>query len=273
MKKLIIVRGGGDIATGTIYKLKRCGFPVLILETEQPSAIRRHVSFCEAVYTGRQQVEDMTATLAHSVEEAVALLEEGQLPLLVDPKGDSIEKLKPLAVVDAILAKRNLGTHRDMAPVVIGLGPGFSAGEGGDVHAVIETMRGHDLGRIFYEGSALPNTGVPGDVGGYTKERVIHSPVSGFVRPLKEIGDPVSKGEIIAHIDSENSSVPVAATMDGLLRGMIREGFALKAGFKMADIDPRLSEYKNCFTISDKARCIGGAVVEAIFHLGGAILW
>ncbi len=271
MKNLIIVRGGGDIATGTIYKLKSCGFPVLILETEHPSAIRRHVSFCEAVYQGEQQVENLCTILAHSVEEAVTLLNKGKLPLLVDPKGDSIEQLKPLAVVDAILAKKNLGTHKAMAPVVIGLGPGFTAGE--DVHAVIETMRGHDLARVIYDGSAIPNTGIPGDVGGHSKDRVIHSPANGSLRPLKQIGDTVSKGETIAFIDSESNSVPVAATMDGLLRGLIREGFPVKEGLKIADIDPRLDEYKNCFTISDKARCIAGGVVEAILHLGGTQLW
>ncbi len=273
MKKLIIVRGGGDIATGTIYKLKNCGFPVLVLEAEQPSAIRRPVAFCEAVYGGTQTVEDMTVTLAHDLDEAVSLLEKGELPILVDPKGEAIEKLKPFAVVDAILAKKNLGTHREMAPITIGLGPGFTAGENGDVHAAIETMRGHDLGRIIYNGSALPNTGIPGDVGGYTKERVIHSPAAGLLKPVKIIGGSVKKGETIAYIENEQGRIAVEATMDGLLRGLIRQDYPVKSGMKIADIDPRYSEYKNCFTISDKARCIGGAVLEAILNLGGEKLW
>ena len=159
MKDLIIVRGGGDLATGTIYKLKKCGFPVLILEVENPSAIRRNVAFCEAVYQGTQAVEDMTGYLAESLEQAEALLREGKLAVLVDPMGESVPKLQPLAVVDAILAKKNLGTNRNMAPITVALGPGFVAGE--DVDAVVETKRGHNLGKVLWSGSAAPNTGVP----------------------------------------------------------------------------------------------------------------
>ena len=185
MKDLIIVRGGGDLATGSIYKLKKSGFPVLILEVANPSAIRRNVAFCEAVYQGTQTVEDMTCYKAESLRQAQQFLSEGKLAVLVDPAGDSISQLKPMAVVDAILAKKNLGTNRNMAPITVALGPGFTAGE--DVDAVIETKRGHHLGRVLWTGSAAPNTGIPGIIGGYGKERVIHCPANGILRNIKKI--------------------------------------------------------------------------------------
>lgn len=269
MKDLIIVRGGGDLATGTIYKLKKSGFPVLILETVNPSAIRRNVSFCEAVYQGEQTVEDMTCHLAESVEQAQQFLAEGKLTVLVDPAGESIRELKPLAVVDGILAKKNLGTSRDMAPITVALGPGFVAGQ--DVDAVIETKRGHNLGRVLWNGSAAPNTGIPGIIGGYGKERVIHCPAAGILRNVKKITDTVSKGDVIALVETETGTVPVEATLDGILRGLIRDGYPVRVGFKMADIDPRAEEYDNCFTISDKARCIAGGVLEAILQRKGEL--
>ena len=265
MEDLIIVRGGGDLATGTIYKLYQCGFPVLILEIPNPSAIRRNVAFSEAVYQGRQTVEDVECVLAGSEEEAANLLEKGILTLLVDPEGKSIEKFKPMAVVDGILAKKNLGTHRGMAGITVALGPGFEAGK--DVDAVIETQRGHRLGRVMYEGCAAKNTGIPGIIGGYGKERVIHSPAEGVFQSVRKITDTVKKDEIIAYIQTEGEEVPVTATIDGILRGVIRDGYPVPKGFKIADIDPRLSEYNNCFTISDKARCIAGGAVEAILCL------
>ena len=269
MKNLIIVRGGGDLATGTIYKLKKSGFPILILEVATPSAIRRNVAFCEAVYQGTQTVEDMTCYLAASQEQAEQFLSEGKLTVLVDPVGESIVKLKPLAVVDAILAKRNLGTHKEMAPITVALGPGFTAGE--DVDAVIETKRGHNLGRVLWTGSAAPNTGIPGIIGGYGKERVIHCPATGILRNVKKITDTVSKGDTIAMVETADGSVPVKATLDGILRGLIRDGYPVTAGFKMADIDPRVDELDNCFTISDKARCIAGGVLEAILQRKGEL--
>ena len=269
MKNLIIVRGGGDLATGTIYKLKKSGFPVLILEVPSPSAIRRNVAFCEAVYQGSQRVEDMTCYLAESVEQAEQFISQGKLCVLVDPKGESISRLKPLAVIDAILAKKNLGTNRNMAPITLALGPGFTAGE--DVDAVIETKRGHNLGRVLWEGMAAPNTGIPGIIGGYGKERVIHSPAKGILRNVKKITDTVSKGEVIAVVETEDGNVPVEATLDGILRGLIRDGYPVHVGFKMADIDPRAEEYENCFTISDKARCIAGGVLEAVLQRKGEL--
>ena len=269
MKDLIIVRGGGDLATGTIYKLKKSGFPVLILEAAQPSAIRRNVAFCEAVYQGEQTVDDMTCCLADSLAQAQQFLSEGKLTVLVDPVGESISELKPLAVVDAILAKKNLGTNRSLAPITVALGPGFIAGQ--DVDAVIETKRGHNLGRVLWSGCAAPNTGIPGKIGGYDKERVIHCPAKGILCNVKNITDTVSKGEIIAVVETEDGIVPVEATLDGILRGLIRDGYPVRVGFKMADIDPRADEYINCFTISDKARCIAGGVLEAILHRKGEL--
>ena len=269
MKNLIIVRGGGDLATGTIYKLKKSGFPVLILEVPNPSAIRRNVAFCEAVYQGSQRVEDMTCYLAESVEQAEQFISQGKLCVLVDPMGESIPRLKPLAVIDAILAKKNLGTNRNMAPITLALGPGFTAGE--DVDAVIETKRGHNLGRVLWKGAAAPNTGIPGIIGGYGKERVIHCPAKGILRNVKKITDTVSKGEVIAVVETEDGNVPVEATLDGILRGLIRDGYPVHVGFKMADIDPRAEEYENCFTISDKARCIAGGVLEAVLQRKGEL--
>lgn len=267
MKDLIVVRGGGDLATGSVYKLKRCGFSVLILETANPAAIRRTVAFSEAVYQGYQTVEGITCYLAQSLAQAEAFLQEGRLTMLVDPEGESIGKLKPLAVVDAILAKKNLGTSRDMAPVTIGLGPGFTAGC--DVDAVIETKRGHRLGMVLRSGSAEANTGVPGIIGGYGRERVIYCPAEGILRNVKKITDIVVKGETIAVVETEHGIVPVEATLDGIVRGMIRDGYPVFRGFKIADIDPRIEERENCFTISDKARCIAGGVLEAILQLKG----
>lgn len=264
-KPLIIVRGGGDIASGTISKLYKCGFYVLILEISAPSAIRRNVAFSEAVYQKKQTIEGITCYLAENLDVAQTYLSEGKLTLLVDPNADCIKDLKPLAVIDAILAKKNLGTSRDMAPITIALGPGFCAGV--DVDAVIETNRGHNLGRIIYDGFAAKNTGIPGNIAGYSKERVIHSPAEGILKNVCHITDTVQKGQVIATIESVDGFVSVHATIDGLLRGLIRDGFPVTKGFKIADIDPRLTEYDNCFTISDKARCIAGGVLEALFAL------
>lgn len=269
MNQLIIVRGGGDLATGTIHKLFTCGFPVLVLETANPSAIRRNVSFCEAVWHGTQTVEGVTCVLAHSPEEAETLLRQGKLVMLIDPEGACIPRFSPLAVVDGILAKRNLGTHRAMAPITVALGPGFEAGV--DVDAVVETKRGHNLGRVIRQGTAAANTGIPGIIGGYGAERVIHSPASGILRNRRAITDTVTEGEIIAVVETPEGEIPVRASLTGLLRGLIRDGYPVTRGFKIADIDPRLDEYDNCFTISDKARCIAGGVVEAILCRKGEL--
>ena len=311
---LIICRGAGDLATGIIHRLHRAGHRVIALETDYPAAIRRQVSFCEAVYDGSAAVEGVTARLVPALTDAEtdtesatetdaetgteidtetysgvndtpaahiasekwsrsdieAVLEAGEVPLLIDPTGESIALLKPDVVIDAIIAKRNLGTTINMAPLVIGVGPGFTAGN--DVHLVIESMRGHNLARIITDGMAQPNTGVPGNIAGFTSERVIHAPAAGYIHDVRKIGDIVQKGDEIARIyldkgsfDNELSEyVPVNATITGIIRGLIREGYYFKKGFKIADIDPRESELTNCFTISDKARSIAGSVLEAV---------
>lgn len=295
---LIICRGAGDLATGIIHRLHRAGHRVIALETDYPAAIRRQVSFCEAVYDGSAAVEGVTARLvpaladaetdtetysgkndtpaAHIVSEKwdssaiEAVLEAGEVPLLIDPKGESIALLKPDVVVDAIIAKKNLGTTINMAPLVIGVGPGFTAWQ--DVHLVIESMRGHNLARIITDGMAQPNTGVPGNIAGFTSERVIHAQAAGYIHDVRKIGDIVQKGDEIARIYPDKESydnalseyVPVNATITGIIRGLIREGYCFREGFKIADIDPRESELTNCFTISDKARNIAGSVLEAV---------
>ena len=264
-KNLVIVRGGGDIASGTIMKLYKCGYRVLVLEIEKPSSIRRNVSFSEAVYEKTQKVEDVTCYLAKDSDEAKEYLKQGKLTMLIDPSCDCLSTFNPIAVVDAILAKKNLGTTKGMAPITIALGPGFKADV--DVDAVIETMRGHSLGRVILQGEAIENTGVPGIIAGFGIERVIHSPAEGIIRNIHHITDTVKKDELIAEIQSSDGITPVYATIDGLLRGLIRDGYYVTKGFKIADIDPRANEYNNCFTISDKARCIAGGVIEALMYL------
>ena len=270
MKKsdLIIVRGAGDLATGTIHRLKKSGFHLLVLETDHPAAIRRQVALSEAVYSGSTCVENVEAVRIESVEQMRQVWEEGKVPVLVDPKGESIRLLKPKVVVDAILAKKNLGTTRDMAPLTIALGPGFTAGV--DVDLVVETKRGHRLGRIIREGAAIPNTGVPGVIGGYGAERVIHAEKAGIFRNVCAIGDIVSAGETIAEIETPDGiRTPVTTRIAGILRGLLRDGYPVTPGFKVADVDPRREELENCFLISDKARCIAGSVLELI----AANLW
>lgn len=264
-KQLIIVRGGGDIATGTIHRLHRCGYPVLVLETGSPSAIRRQVAFSEAIYDGQSEIEGVTCLKVSDFAEAKAVLEAGAIPMMMDEMCEILKEVRPWALVDAILAKKNLGTNRNMADKTIGLGPGFAAGE--DVDLVIETMRGHNLGRIISRGTALPNTGTPGLIGGAGKERVIHSPAMGILFGKVRIGDRVEKGQPVAVIVTGQGEVVVEASLTGLVRGLIRDGYPVAKGFKIADIDPRESEYENCFTISDKARAIGGSVLEALLYL------
>ena len=255
-EEIIIVRGGGDIATATIHKLFRCGFRVLVLEVSKPTAIRRQVAFSEAVYEGTSIVEGVTCKKVDTKEEIINCFNNGVVPLIIDESCKCLEEIKPIAVIDG-----NLGTNRNMAKVTIALGPGFVAGE--DVDVVIETKRGHNLGRIITSGSAAKNTGIPGVIAGYGKERVIHAPAEGIMKNKKQIGDFVQQGEIIATI----GDVEVTATIDGLLRGLIRDKFYVKKGLKIADIDPRKEEKENCATISDKARCIAGGVLEALLSL------
>ena len=258
---IIVVRGGGDIASGAIQKLYRSGFKVLVLETETPSAIRRKVAFCEAVYEKEIEIEGIKARLVANDEEIQDCWDSDIVPVMIDSRGKVIERLKPLAVVDGILAKQNFGTKRSMAPITVALGPGFSAPE--DVDIVIETMRGHNLGRIIEEGRASENTGVPGIIAGFGIERVIYSDYSGVITNIEKIGNVVEKGDVIAVVGDNE----IYASISGVLRGIIRDGYKVKKGLKIADIDPRISEKDNCFTISDKARNIGGAVLESILYL------
>jgi len=254
---LVIIRGGGDLATGVAVRLFRAGFPVMILEIERPTVIRLPVSFARAIYEGKVMVEEIEAVLIPSWEKAEDIIKKGKIPVLIDPEGSCIEKLSPTVIVDAILAKRNLGTRKDQAPLVIGLGPGFTAGE--DVDVVIETKRGHNLGRVYYQGQAALDTCVPGEVGGESKRRLLRAPTKGKIVPLHQIGDLVKAGEIIAEVEG----VPLKAEISGVLRGLIYPQSWVTKGMKVGDIDPRgIREF--CFTVSDKARSLGGAVLEAI---------
>lgn len=259
-KNLVVVRGGGDLATGTICRLQQSGYKVVALEIEQPTVIRRTVSVAQCIFTKQFEVEGIKAVLTASPEQALELAFRGVIPVLIDPDGVTIEKTHPYVVVDAILAKKNIGTKIDWAPIVIGLGPGFTVGA--DVHAVVETKRGHDLGRVYYQGEALPNTGIPGDVCGASTERVVRAPAEGRFLPVRKIGDWVKKGEDLGYVER----VPVKAPLQGVLRGLINEGIVVTKGMKIGDVDPRqVIDY--CWSISDKARAIGGGVLEAIMHL------
>ena len=254
---LIVIRGGGDLASGVAVRLFRAGFSVMILEVDHPTVIRLPVSFARAVYEGKAIVEEIEAVLIPSWEKAKDTIKQGKIPVLIDPKGSCIKKLSPIVLVDAILAKRNLGTKIDQAPLVIGLGPGFTAGE--DVEVVIETERGHSLGRVIYQGQAAPDTGIPGEVGGESKRRLLRAPAEGKIIPLRKIEDLVKEGEVIAEVEG----IPLKAEISGVLRGLIYPQSWVTKGMKIGDIDPRgIKEY--CFTVSDKARSIGGAVLEAV---------
>ena len=260
--QLVVVRGAGDLATGCILRLVRAGFRVLALEVAAPSAIRRTVSFSEAIYEGTATVEGVRALRCEAVPEQWT--SKDPVPILVDPDGRVLEHLAPVALVDAILAKRNLGTRRGLAPVVVALGPGFTAGL--DADAVVETNRGHDLGRVLLAGCAEANTGIPGLIGGHGGERVIHAPVAGRVEPLCAIGDRVKAGDPVLSLQG----VVVRSAIDGVVRGLIRPGFEARVGLKVADVDPR-GQREHCFTVSDKARAIAGGVLEAILMLGDGV--
>ncbi len=253
----VVVRGGGDLASGVIYRLFKAGFPVFVTELERPLVIRRMVAFASAVYEGDICVEGVTARLAESVDDARRILARGMLPVLVDPTAVHLLAIGPAVVVDARMAKRNLGTKRTDARLVIALGPGFVAGD--DCHAVVETKRGHYLGRVIWKSSAQPNTGRPGDVEGWSSKRVLRSPGDGHVVPRVDIGERVRADMVIATVNEQ----PVVAPFDGVLRGLIHPSVEVTKGLKIGDVDPR-GVRDHCFTISEKALAIGGGVLEAI---------
>ena len=254
----IVVKGSGDLVSGVICRLFKSGFKrICATEISQPQAVRREVAFCEAVYDGEKTVEGVTARLIESYGQVKEIWEKGLIPILVDPDANVIDSLKPDIIVDAILAKKNLGTNITDAPLVIGLGPGFYAGK--DVNMVVETKRGHDLGKVIHEGEAEKNTGIPGIIGGYGVERVLRGPGEGRLKVLKNIGTFVEPGEVVAEVEG----MPVKAEIKGIIRGMLRDGTQVWKGMKTGDIDPRgINGF--CFTVSEKAFAICGGVLEGI---------
>lgn len=261
---LAVVRGGGDLATGTINRLFKSGFRVIVLEIEVPTVIRLEVSAATAVFRDTVEIEQVKYQLVDSAQAGIKALDENVVPVLVDPNMESLKNIKPDVLIDATLAKRNMGVSISLAPIVIALGPGFTAGI--DCSAVIETSRGHDLGVILYEGSPQPNTGIPGMIAGYAEERVIRAPKSGYISASKRIGDSVKAGDVIGLVDGEK----VLANIDGVIRGLIHERVKLSKGMKIGDVDPR-SNQAACTTISDKARALGGSVLEAYLAISGRL--
>lgn len=256
---LIVIKGAGDIATGIAWRLHRCGFSVVCTEIARPTTVRCTVAFSRAVYEGEATVAGLTARLAADAEEARTLLQQGIVPILIDPEYTEARRLAPDVLVDAIIAKKNTGTAITDAPLVVGIGPGFTAGE--DCHFCVESNRGHDMGRTLYEGSPEPDTATPGNVGGFRDERIIRATADGIWHPKAAITDVVEKGQLIAYA----GETPVYAKMSGIVRGMLPEGTPVKTGLKSGDIDARC-RIENCFTPSDKALAIAGGILEGILY-------
>lgn len=257
---LALIKGAGDIASGIAVRLKRAKFDIAMTDIERPTAIRRTVCFSQAIVNGWAYVEDIKAERAQSIDDIYEIIKRGNIAVIADEKAECIKTLKPYFVIDAILAKKNLGTSIDDAPVVIGVGPGFRAGV--DCHAVIETQRGHYLGRVILEGNAAENTGVPGNIGGYTTERIIRAVKDGIFTPVCQIGDIVEAGQTVAYVDGE----PVKCLIGGVLRGILPENTPVYKGMKSGDVDPRCKK-EHCYTVSDKASAVGGGVLEAMLRL------
>jgi len=253
----VTIRGGGDLATGVAVRLHRAGFSVLVLEIQQPLAVRRLVALAEAIYAGRVVVEGIEGRRADSPEEVAALLQTGVIPVLVDPQAESTSGLRPAAIVDGRMRKAPSELPLDSVPLILGLGPGFEAGV--DCHAVIETRRGHHLGRILWQGRASPDTKVPEAVEGYAVDRVLRAPRSGVMQGLATLGSLVRQGEALLAIDGQQ----VVAPFDGALRGLLHDGVRVERGMKVGDLDPR-RETRFCREVSDKALAVGGAALEAI---------
>ena len=256
--KLAIVRGGGDLATGVIYRLWKARFSVLCLERPEPLVVRRTVAAAEAVFSGQCTVEDMRIVKINSLEEWRG---GADVAVLVDPEAEAVGILRPSVVVDATMTKRYNGISKSCAPLVLALGPGFSAPE--QVHGVIETKRGHSLGRLITDGSAIPDTGIPGSVNGYTTERILRAPCRGRVAGRYKIGDYIRAGDIVATVNG----LEVRSKIDGVLRGLVHPSVTVGAGVKIGDVDPR-GDRSLCFTITDKALAVAGGVLEAILHFG-----
>jgi xanthine dehydrogenase accessory factor len=257
---LCVVRGGGDLATGVVHRLHHAGFPVVVLELDQPRVVRRMVSVAQAIYDGAITIDRLNALHYDSFAAAV-IARSGDIPVVTDPDGDSLSTLQSPILIDARMCKQPLDTKIDSAQFVVGLGPGFVAGV--HCHAVIETNRGHDLGRVIWKGAAQADTGKPESVMGFEGDRVLRAPTAGVLRAQKEIGDLVRKDEVIATVDGQK----IIAPFDGALRGLIHDGIVVTADEKVGDLDPRC-EPRYCFTISDKSLAIGGGVVEAVLSSG-----
>jgi xanthine dehydrogenase accessory factor len=253
----VLIRGGGDLASGVAMRLHRAGLKVLITEIPQPLAVRRLVSFSDAVYAGQMTVEGVTGVLAADLSAAQEIIERGKLPVLVDPDAKIRVDLKPKVLVDARMTKRPPDLDMQAASLVIGLGPGFIAGE--NCHAVVETLRGHHLGRVIWRGQPEPDSGLPEPVGGKGRDRVLRAPESGILLTLVNIGDPVAEGQSLAEVADHE----VLAPFRGVVRGLLRAGVAVRKGLKIGDIDPR-GDATFCHLISDKSLAIGGGVLEAI---------
>lgn len=258
MNAKVLIRGGGDLASGVAARLHRAGMQVLITELAQPLVIRRSVAFAEAVFTGETKVEEITARLGTSFTEVVDILENGEIAVFVDPDLNVLGEYAPLVLIDARMTKKPPEIGMDAAPLVVGLGPGFCAGE--NCHAVIETMRGHTLGRVIWEGTAVKNTGVPGAIGSKTRERVLRAPTDGILKGRALIGEKLKKGDLVAEVEG----IGIPSPFDGVLRGLLYPGLSVAAGMKVGDVDPR-GDPKYCVTISDKSLAIGGGVLEAVF--------
>jgi xanthine dehydrogenase accessory factor len=256
---LVLLKGGGDLGTGVAWRLHKAGFPVIITELAQPLVVRRTVAFASAVYDGEIAVEGITAWRADSLAEARQLLDDEMIPVLIDPACQAREILRPRFLIDAIMAKRNTGTRKNDAALVVALGPGFTPNV--DCHCVIETQRGHNLGRVWWTRAAEPNTGIPGEIGGKGSERVLRAPCDGIIHARKQIGDSVRQGDIIALVEE----TPVYAPFDGVLRGLVHDGLRVSAQLKIGDVDPR-AQREHCFTLSDKALALGGGAMEALLE-------
>jgi xanthine dehydrogenase accessory factor len=260
---IVLVKGAGEMASGISHRLTRCRFKVCMTEIPEPHAVRREVSFCEAIYDGKKTVEGLTATVVSSYEQIDEAWRKNCIPIIIDPEATIRDLLNPAVLVDAVIAKRNLGTRITDAQLVIGVGPGFCAGK--DVHLVVESNRGHNLGRVISQGEAEENTGVPGVIAGFSIERVLRAPRDGTLQTVKQIGDMVEVGDVIGSVEG----MPVRAGIKGVIRGLLRDGTTVWKGMKAGDIDPRGIK-EHCYTISDKARAVGGGVLEAILsHLNG----